>query len=252
MTQENKSMGLSLNTIHCMDALAGLGLLSNESIDLIVTSPPYKEENGFDKCYMKDVARKCFEVSKPNSICYVNFGHLAGQKWKPFMVAKLFELAGYEWVDTITWVKTQFSPIQGQKRLNNVTEFVFQFAKGADYKLDRLSIGVPYMDKSNVGRYSDIDLRCGGNVWVIPYETIQRKEQKLHPDRFPLELPRKCIKLSNIPTGAVVLDPFMGSGTTAVAAWMLEKQFIGFDIDPKYCKIANNRVKGLGANYSCR
>jgi site-specific DNA-methyltransferase (adenine-specific) len=249
MNEQCSQGSLSLNTVHCMDAKQGMLLLPCESVDLIVTSPPYKEADGYRDALLYNVARHCYRVSKVNSLCFVNFGHLAHYKSRPFEVAMMFQDAGYRWIDTITWVKTQYSPIQGEKRLNNVTEFVFQFAKGLDYELNRLSIGVPYTDKSNVGRYSDVDLRCGGNVWVIPYETIQRKEQKLHPNRFPLELPRRCIELANIPAGAVVLDPFMGSGTTAVVAKMMEKQFIGFDVDPKCCEIANSRIARCNAYY---
>ena len=63
--------------------------------------------------------------------------------------------------------------------------------------LNRLAIGVPYADKSNIGRYAAKDLKCGGNVWYIDYDTINHKEEKLHNDRFPLELPTRCLKLSN-------------------------------------------------------
>lgn len=184
-----------------------------------------------------------YRVLRPNSLFYLNFGHLAADKARPWWLQSMALDQGFNYVDTITWVKKQFSPIQGDKRLNNLTEFIFQFSKGTDYHLDRLSIGVPYEDKSNIGRYSDQDLRCGGNVWIIPYETIQRSGQKLHPHRFPVELPKRCIKLSNIPDGAIVLDPFMGSGTTARAAIELGKQFIGFERNMQYCMVANRRVK---------
>jgi site-specific DNA-methyltransferase (adenine-specific) len=111
--------------------------------------------------------------------------------------------------------------------------------------LDRLAIGIPYDDKSNVGRYSQIDLHCGANVWIMGYETIQRSEQKLHKDRFPVELPDKCIKLANLSKGSVVLDPFMGSGTTAVAALQNGMQYVGFEIDVKNWQIAKERLEAL-------
>jgi site-specific DNA-methyltransferase (adenine-specific) len=157
----------------------------------------------------------------------------------------IFEEVGFEWVDTITWVKNHFSPIQGDKRLNNLTEFIFMFAKGNDYHLDRLSIGVPYKDKSNIGRYSDKDLRCPGNVFYIPYDTIQSKSQKRHKDRFPLELPEKCIKLSGIPKGSLVLDPFMGGGTTAVVTKQLGMNYIGFELDEEDIEKANQWLEEI-------
>jgi site-specific DNA-methyltransferase (adenine-specific) len=234
---------LEVNKIYNMNCVDGLKLLNNESIDLTITSPPYKEADGFSFELIQKVAKELYRVHKKNTLCFVNFGHLAGYKSRPFLVALEFEKSGFEWIDTITWIKNHYTPIQGNKRLNNLTEFIFMFSKGKNYYLDRLSIGIPYKDKSNIGRYSNKDLRCGGNTWYIPYETIQNKKQKIHKDRFPLGLPEKCIKLSNIPKGSIVLDPFMGGGTTAVVAEQLEMNFIGFEIDKKNIKQASIRLK---------
>lgn len=220
----------------------------DNSIDLIVTSPPYKELDGFSWTLIKNIALQCYRVLKNNSLCFVNFGHLAGYKSRPFQVAMEFKDAGFEWIDTITWVKNHYTPVQGNKRVNNLTEFIFMLAKGNDYSLDRLSIGVPYADKSNVGRYSDMDLRCAGNVWYIPYETIQRREQKYHKDRFPVELPFRCIKLSGIKKGSVVVDPFGGGMTVGAACCELGMGFMGFEIDKDVFEIGKERMNKLGGN----
>jgi site-specific DNA-methyltransferase (adenine-specific) len=233
---------MELNKIHNIDCRFGMLDIDSDSIDLVVTSPPYKAEDGYDCGLMMSVAHQSYRILKPNSLCFVNFGHLAKFKSRPFNVARYFEQQGFEWIDTITWIKKQYTPLQGDKRLNNLTEFIFMFAKGSDYHLDRLAIGIPYDDKSNVGRYADIDLHCGGNVFIMGYETIQRKEQKLHKDRFPVELPDKCIKLANLPKGSVVLDPFCGSGTTAVAAVQNGMQYVGFEVNEKNWQIANERL----------
>ena len=150
---------------------------------------------------------------------------------------------GFKLNETITWVKNHYSPIQGNKRLNNLTEFIFILHKGDMPALDRLSIGVPYADKSNIGRYSDKDLKCGGNVWYIDYDTIQDKSEKTHKDRFPKELPTRCIKLSNLKKDSVILDPFCGSATTGVAAKELGMQFIGIERNKNYI---NKATKLLG------
>jgi site-specific DNA-methyltransferase (adenine-specific) len=234
-------MNYQIYNINCIEGMRQY--IKDLSIDLIVTSPPYKEGDGFSWQLIKEVAKECYRVLKNNSLCYINFGHLAGNKSRPFKVAMKFEDAGFKWIDTIVWVKNHYTPLQGNKRVNNLTEFIFQFAKGKSYKLDRLSIGVPYVDKSNIGRYSDKDLRCRGNYWYIPYETIQNKSQKLHKDRFPVGLPMNCIKLSNLKEGDIVLDPFVGSMTTGVACKELGMVFIGFEIDKNIFEIGKNRLQ---------
>ena len=110
--------------------------------------------------------------------------------------------------------------------------------------LDRLAIGVPYQDKSNIARRGHAsDLRCRGNVWFIPYDTVQSKAEKFHhPGTFPLDLPRWCIRLHGRAT-PVVLDPFMGTGTTLVAAQQEAGQGIGIEMDPDYVVIAQHRLR---------
>ncbi len=235
--------------LYNQDCISGMTkYINDDSVDLIVTSPPYKESDGFNWPLIKNVARQCHRVLRNDSLCFVNFGHLARHKSRPFKVALEFENTGLEWVDTITWVKNHYTPVQGNKRVNNLTEFIFMFAKGNSYCLDRLSVGVPYADKSNVGRYSDKDLRCAGNVWYIPYETIQRKEQKYHKDRFPVELPLRCIKLSGIENGSIVADPFGGSMTVGVACHELAMRFVGFEVDGEVFEIGEERINKLGGN----
>ena len=78
-----------------------------------------------------------------------------------------------------------------------------------------------------------------GDVWRIPQET-----KNPHPAPFPLELAQRCIEST---TADVVLDPFIGSGTTAIAAEIAERQWIGIDISETYCKLARRRIKDLNS-----
>ena len=75
-------------------------------------------------------------------------------------------------------------------------------------------MGVPYQDKSNIGRWKHAkqDKRDRGNTWFIPYETIQMKKERPHPATFPTKLPEMCIKLHGIKEKMVVMDPFLGIG----------------------------------------
>ena len=143
-------------------------------------------------------------------------------------------------------------PIAGNRFLKRNQEYIFHFTKTGDVKINRLAVGAPYQDKSNIGRYNDIDLTDAGNTWFIPYETIQDKSQRLHPAPFPVELPLKCIKLHGLGGGGamttnatkplLVLDPFMGIGSTAIACKRLGASFVGFEIVKPYIDYAIERV----------
>lgn len=215
--------------------------MDDESIDLTVTSPPYKKTEGYSDRLMYECFNSLYRVQKKDSLFFLNFGHLAEDKFRAAKVCSIAMNCGFELNETITWIKPQYSPVQGATRLNNVTEFIFLLYKGKMPKLDRLAIGVPYECKSNVGRYSEIDLHCAGNVWIMGYETITKSNQKLHPDRFPVELPRRAIKVSGLKTGRVY-DPFSGSGTTAVAAEESGLIGIGSEIDKSRWRVSVKRL----------
>lgn len=87
-------------------------------------------------------------------------------------------------------------------------------------------------------------MRCRGNTWYIPYDTIssRAKERGKHPATFPVGLTEQCIKFSGIKQG-VLVDPFMGSGTSAIGAMKQRLDYIGFDIDKDYVEFAQNRIK---------
>jgi site-specific DNA-methyltransferase (adenine-specific) len=112
-------------------------------------------------------------------------------------------------------------------------------------KVDKKSIGVPYKDKSNIKRWSSVkqNLRDRGNVWFIPYDTIQNKSERPHPVTFPVKLPEMCIKLhGRLNEGTMVLDPFCGIGSTAVASMNLGVSFLGFDINKEFLDTAISRI----------
>lgn len=236
-----------MNTdLHFGDNRDILPKLNEESIDLCVTSPPYKDSDGYSEDLIRSTFIEVFRVQKKNTLLFLNFGHLAEDKFRPFRVCQVLMEIGYQLNDTIIWVKNHYKPIQGERRVNNLTEFIFLMYKGTMPKLDRLALGVPYKDKSNAKRFSGgRDLKCGGNVWYINYETINSSEEKLHNDRYPVELPERCIKLCgyNVET---VLDPFSGSGTTGIAAANLTKSYIGIEKNKTAYDTALSRLVNRG------
>lgn len=234
---------LNVNHIYLGDNLKLFPKIAHRSVDIIITSPPYKDCDGYTHEMMLEVLEHCYRVLKKEGLIFLNFGHLAEDKLRPFKVAFLMEKAGFQINETFVWIKNHYKPIQGRRRVNNLTEFVFLGYKEKMPVLDRLSIGVPYADKSNAKRFAGgNDLKCRGNVWYIPYDTIQKKEQKLHNDRFPLQLPLNCLRLANLKPGSIVLDPFAGSGTTLLAAKQLGIDYIGMEKDYEHFETSKERL----------
>ena len=189
---------------------------------------------------------------KPDGSFFLNISGSPRVPWLPFeLVVRLRALFVLQ--NHITWVKSvtvgettsgHFKPVSSKRFLHQAHEPIFHFTLSGDVTLDRLAIGVPYQDKSNIARRGHAsDLRCRGNVWFIPYDTVQSKAEKFHhPGTFPLDLPRWCIRLHGRAT-PVVLDPFMGTGTTLVAAQQEAGQGIGIEMDPDYVVIAQHRLR---------
>ena len=143
-----------------------------------------------------------------------------------------------------------FKPINSKRFLNDCHEYIFHFTKTGRVEIDRLALGVPYQDKSNISRWSHTrgsDLRCRGNTWFIPYETIQsRARERPHPATFPVQLAEWCIKLHGVSRAHTMLDPFLGIGNSALAAQRCGvKKFIGFEIDQTYLAEAKHRVSKI-------
>src|SRR5207248_229236 len=103
-------------------------------------------------------------------------------------------------------------------------------------------------DQSNVGRWraGAEGVRCRGNTWFIPYETIQRRDRdRPHPATFPSRLPEQCLRLHGLARTEVVMDPFTGLGSTAVACARVGVGFIGADLDEAYLKVAVERTRAV-------
>ncbi len=272
------------NRIYPMDCLEGMtSLLDSEEVDVIVTSPPYNigvKYSRYDDTlpreqyldWMEEVAKECKRVLKSDGSFFLNIGHKPKDLWVAWEVALRLR-RHFILQNVITWVKSiaiqkedvgdypsirgdvavgHYKPIGGDRFLNDCFEYIFQFTKNGDIKLDRLAIGVPYQDKTNIGRWKSVtqDLRCRGNTWFIPYETIKfRDKERPHPSAFPPKLPLMCIKLHGSRKTKLVLDPFMGIGNTAIACLRLGFDYIGFEIDEGYVKTAEQRIKQEISHY---
>ncbi len=244
------------------DCLDVLPTLEPASVDVIVTSPPYNiglgygayndsRDEGAYLDWMVEIAQALRRVMRPDASFFLNISGSSKSPWLPFeLLVRLrphFALQNH-----ITWIKSittgddsigHFKPVPGQRFMHQAHEHIFHLTLSGNVKLDRLAIGVPYKDKSNIARRGHkADLRCRGNTWFIPYGTVQRKAQKFHhPGTFPVDLPRWCIRLHG-KKGGMVLDPFMGTGTTLLAASLEGANGIGIDMDSVYVEIARARL----------
>lgn len=243
------------------DCLTVLQDMAAASIDVVVTSPPYNlgiDYRSYDDRrprevylqWMADVAAALARVIKPNGSIFLNVGSTNCDPWVMHDVAAAFR-AHLMLQNHITWIKSisigddsigHFKPIRSKRFLNQNHEAIFHFTQTGDVAIDRLAVGVPFKHKGNIARRGHAqDKRCAGNCWFIPYETVQSRSQKFHhPASFPLELARRCIQLHG---GGVVLDPFLGSGTTLVAAERLGCAGIGIELDQDYASTAAKRLR---------
>jgi site-specific DNA-methyltransferase (adenine-specific) len=255
---------------NCLDVLAGLPA---KSVDIVVTSPPYNlgikypgyKDNLTDAQYLDFIYRvgtALYRVMKPNASLFLNLGGTNIKPHMPFRALSLLAGNVFKLQNTIHWIKSvsidqttygHFKPINSSRFMHSSHEFIFHLTKTGEVPLHRLSIGVAYQDKSNIARRNHKrDRRCRGNVWFIPYPTVQTKEAKFnHPTSFPIKLPRWCVRLHGR-KNAVVLDPFLGTGTTMLAGNREGvKQTIGIEIDKSWGKIARQRLEanGVKVNY---
>ncbi len=270
-------VGRSTIRFYLGDCLTVLPTLDAESIGSVVTSPPYNigvkyrsyqddlprtEYLNWTDRWMRAVAR----VVTPDSSFFLNVGAKPTDPWVPLEVAQVARRY-FKLQNTIHWVKSiaidreaagqnagfdrdvavgHYKPINSERFVNDCHEFIFHFTPGGRTRLDRRAVGVPYQDPSNIKRWAAAGegLRCRGNTWFIPYETIQSRDRdRPHPASFPPRVPDQCLRLHGLDRTGVVLDPFMGLGSTAIAAARLGLDFVGIEMDEHYLREAVDRVK---------
>jgi site-specific DNA-methyltransferase (adenine-specific) len=250
--------------LYLMDCLEGMAALDEGSVTVVVTSPPYNigvdyrtyEDSKSQDEYLKwirNLGSAIHRVLETEGSFFLNVGSRPSDPWLAWDVAA--QLRGtFVLQNAIQWVKSiaigkesagHYKPITSPRFLHDCHEYIFHFTKSGMVPLDRLAIGVPYQDKSNIGRWriAQRDLRCRGNTWFIPYRTIRdRNSQRPHPSTFPVALPDMCIRLHGVSRVRRVLDPFVGLGSTAVAAHRLGVACVGFDIDRYYLDVAKSQL----------
>jgi site-specific DNA-methyltransferase (adenine-specific) len=270
----------SSSRFYSADCLDVFRQMPAASVDVIVTSPPYNLGIRY-RTYQDTLTREEYlewtgswvaaavRVLRPGGSLFLNVGAKPSDPWTALDVAQAVR-PHLRLQNIIHWVKSiaidrestgvatgltrdlavgHYKPINSDRFLNDCHEFVFHFTPDGDTSLDRLALGVPYQDQSNIARWraASDGVRCRGNTWFIPYETIQRRDRdRPHPATFPSRLPEQCLRLHGLPRIRVAMDPFTGLGSTAVACARLGIDFVGSDIDAGYLDEAVARVKQVG------
>ena len=249
-----------LNKIIQGDCLEKLKDIPDNSIDLVVTSPPYDDIRDY-KGYSFDfesIAKELFRVTKQGGVVVWIVGDKTNngtESGTSFRQALYFKEVGFNLHDTMIWYK--HTPPLTHKRYEQHFEYMFVLVKGKIKTFNPIMVDKIYNDKRThkmVRRESDGSYDMGfssknktkikGNVWSIPVGGGHSTKDKIaykHPAIFPEKVVEDhIISWSN--EGDVVLDPFAGSGTTLKMAKKLKRNYIGIEISAEYIKIIHKRL----------
>jgi len=242
------------------DSLKILKSLKNKKlIDATITSPPYNIGKEYEKnlpqeeylSWSENWIKLVHDVSKDNSSFWLNLGYYSIENRAKAIpiIYQLWDKIPFYLIQEIVWnygagvaAKHSFSP-RNEK-------FLWYVKNSKDYQfyLDKVrDPNVKYPNQKKNGKIKVNPLgKNPSDVWYIPKVTSGKnrssKERTPHPAQFPIELINR-IMVSVTKKNQLVLDPFLGSGTTAVSARLYERKFLGIEIDEKYLKIAVNRIE---------
>lgn len=261
-------MTYKINKIYNMDCLEGMKILPENSIDLTVTSPPYdnlRKYNGnidqwcFEK--FKLIAQELYRITKKGGVVVwvVGDGTVKGsESATSFKQALYFKECGFNLHDTMIYKKNNPVPQADKTRYTQCFEYMFVFSKGKPKTVNRIMTECQHIGKVHFGKNKLNNENCDRridravkptkpltNIWGYNVGINQSSKDKIAsgvPAIFPEQLAQDHI-LTWSNEGDIVLDCFMGSGTTAKMALLNNRQYIGFEIEKEYCKIANERVK---------
>ncbi len=255
-------MNLKVN-IACEDNLVFMNKLQDSSVDLIVTSPPYNIEKEYEERRSQDVyieeQAACISeavrlLSPTGSICWQVGNHVDSAEVFPLdiLLYPLFKSHGLQLRNRIVW--TFGHGLHCQKRFSGRHESILWFTKSDQFtfNLDAVRIPSKYPNKKhfkgpNKGKLSGNPLgKNPSDVWDIPNVKSNHVEKTEHPCQFPVGLVERLVLALTNP-GDSVLDPYLGVGSTMIAALKHDRNAIGCDINKRYYDIACERIRMLHA-----
>ena len=246
---ENPIADQYIDSIICASAKQ-MDCLPDNSVHLMVTSPPYNVCKEYDQNltleeylgFLKSIWLEVKRVLVPGGRACINIANLGRKPYIPlhiFMIRDMLDL-GFLMRGEIIWNKAASASSStawgswlsaANPTLRDVHEYIIVFSKGSFRRQN------PDNRSSTISR--DEFLEQTKSIWTFPTESARKIG---HPAPFPVELPHRLIQLFTF-EGDVVLDPFMGSGQTALAAIKAGRHYVGYEINPDYVALANDRIK---------
>ncbi|CCY74556.1 site-specific DNA-methyltransferase [Brachyspira aalborgi] len=230
--------------------------IPNNSLHLMITSPPYNVSKEYDNDLslneylnlLKNCFAETYRVLVDGGRACINIANIGRKPYIPLSdyVSKIMIEIGFNMRGEIIWnksagagISTAWGSFQSASNpiLRDVHEYILIFSKG-NYKRER-DKEEKELRKDNITKEEFIEWTK--SVWTMNTESAKRIG---HPAPFPEELPNRLIKLFSF-TNDIVIDPFMGSGTTAIAAIKNNRNFVGYEINEEYINLANNRILNL-------
>lgn len=244
-----------IDTVFNEDAIAGFKRIPNAAIDLIIADPPYSlgkdYGNGSDKMnaadylhWMEQWIDAALPKLKPNGSLYI----FLTWRYSPEIFVMLKQRM--QMMNEIIWDRRVPSMGGSTRSFTSVHDTIGFFVKRKDYYFDLDAVRIPYDAETKKARSRSIFvgakwLEIGYNpkdLWSVTRIHKCDPERTDHPTQKPLEIIDRMVQAS-CPPGGIVLDPFMGSGTTAISAKRCGRHFVGFELNPEYCEIIQQRLK---------
>lgn len=246
-----------LDQVFNMDALEGIKMLPDNSVDLVVADPPYNLGKDYGNDSDKQTSKKFLlwteqwlnlvipKIKETGSLYIFT-------TWRYSPEIFIFLKSQMLMMNEIIWDRRVPSMGGSTRRFSSVHDTVGFFVKNKDYYFDLDSVRIPYDEETKKARSRSIFvgkkwLEMGYNpkdVWSISRLHKIHAEREEHPTQKPLEVIERMIKAS-CPKNGIVLDPFLGSGTTAAACLLNERHFIGFELNTTYYQNILNRLTQL-------
>jgi adenine-specific DNA-methyltransferase len=237
-----------------------LGSLPDQSVDLVVSSPPYNLGKEYEakralQIYLDEqalVLKECTRVLKPTGSIFWQVGSFANAgRLIPLDIRffPILEDLGMIPRNRIAWIRQH--GLHGQKKLSCRYETILWFTKSDDYtfSLDEIRVPQKWQNKKHFKGERAGELSCNpagknpGDIWLFSNVKHNHQEQTIHPCQFPEDLISRIV-LATTSVGDVVLDPYMGAGTVAVVARDLERHYLGAELEEKYHQVALRRLSG--------